>query len=145
MKKNNNYPSCTYRVSAKAIIMQGGKLLLIKEKGNKWDLPGGGVEHLEAIEEALRRELKEELGIFPSKIEKDKLLAWTTYDFDEGWEKPILYLLYRAQISKKPVDTSEVKVKWFEKQEIENIEFEKHINKFKNDLIQNLFNPTIIS
>ena len=48
---------------------QGGRLLLCKMKPDRgvfsgqWGLPGGGMESGEKMEEALRRELREELGI----------------------------------------------------------------------------------
>jgi len=48
---------------------QGGRLLLCKMKLDRgvfpgqWGLPGGGMEPGEKMEEALRRELREELGI----------------------------------------------------------------------------------
>ncbi len=55
------------RGSATAVIIRDGKLLLLKRieepfKG-MWDLPGGYMNQSESPEQALRRELKEELGI----------------------------------------------------------------------------------
>lgn len=56
-----------------AILKNGkGKILLVKRKyppkKNSWGLPGGFVEINETVEDSLRRELKEELGIFVKKI-----------------------------------------------------------------------------
>lgn len=54
----------------------GGKLLCVQlkpynnitaEKGTFWCLPGGGVDEQEGLEDAMRREMIEELGI-PPKI-----------------------------------------------------------------------------
>ncbi len=54
---------CLYRLSAKAVIIQDGKLLMAKEREGWWGLPGGGIDHGETVEQALRRELSEELGL----------------------------------------------------------------------------------
>ncbi len=56
----------TIRVRAAAFIKKNEKLLLLQhyKNGKKyWVIPGGGVEFGEKIEDALKRELKEELNI----------------------------------------------------------------------------------
>lgn len=61
---NGPYPNTFYRVAVKALIRNGdGTILLVKENSDKWDLPGGGIDHGESPEDAIRRELHEELGI----------------------------------------------------------------------------------
>lgn len=62
-------PSCFYRVSAKALIVDDqNRFLLAKEPDGKWDLPGGGLEYGENVQVAIKREIKEELGINATKI-----------------------------------------------------------------------------
>jgi len=54
------------RVRVSGIIMRDDALLLIahrKKDDIYWLLPGGGVRHGESLSEALRREIKEELGV----------------------------------------------------------------------------------
>jgi 8-oxo-dGTP diphosphatase len=54
-----------------ALIIRDGCVLLGRRSAHKsfagcWDIPGGHVEAGEAIEDAMRRELDEELGIVPT-------------------------------------------------------------------------------
>ena len=134
------YPACAYRVSAKAIIVVDNKLLLIRENGNHWDLPGGGIEHLEDIDVALKREVKEETGLNVTDIESSSLQPWITYDFDEGWKKPILYLVYRVTVNGVPKKSTNTVVEFFDKPSLEKASFEKHIEKFKPSLFSATFN-----
>ena len=54
-------------VGVYGLIIKENKILLIKKNGGpydgKYDLPGGTIEFNESIEDALVRELKEEVGI----------------------------------------------------------------------------------
>ena len=55
------------------LIVEEGLLLVCQRKENvpfplKWEFPGGKVERAEAHEDALRRELMEELGIIADKL-----------------------------------------------------------------------------
>ena len=54
------------RIRVAALLIENGKILFIAHKKDNavyWLLPGGGVKSGESLEEALKRELKEELNI----------------------------------------------------------------------------------
>lgn len=57
------------RINLRCLIIQNNKLVLCKHvKKNFYFLPGGGLEEGETINQGIKRELKEELGIDSSKI-----------------------------------------------------------------------------
>jgi 8-oxo-dGTP diphosphatase len=58
----------TVRQVSAALILRGDEVLICQRRpdqplGSKWEFPGGKMEPGETAEEALRRELQEELGI----------------------------------------------------------------------------------
>ena len=69
------------RVSA-AVIHRDGKILATQrgygEYKGKWEFPGGKREEGESGEEALYREIREELD---SKVKIEKLICTTDYDY----------------------------------------------------------------
>ena len=82
-----------YVVSVKAVILRNGKMLVIKKLRNgkiDFGLPGGIANYEESFEEALRREVKEEIGI---EIEIKRLLLVKKYKHPYGdWNVAIYYL-----------------------------------------------------
>jgi ADP-ribose pyrophosphatase YjhB (NUDIX family) len=60
-----------WRPSAYGIIVKDGRVLLCRHKRGGYDLPGGGMEIDESIEQAAVREVKEETGV---NAEFEKLL-----------------------------------------------------------------------
>jgi len=66
-------PSPFYRGTIKAIILDDKKRLLVgrgEETSDKWEIPGGGFEHDESLEECVKREIREELGVDIARVEK---------------------------------------------------------------------------
>lgn len=64
----NGRESRGLRLVAAALILRGDEVLVCQRKagspmGLKWEFPGGKIEPGESPEQALRRELEEELGI----------------------------------------------------------------------------------
>lgn len=55
--------SALFRVSAKAVIIEDGRVLLLRKPSGAWDLPGGRLEDGESLHDALWRETREELGV----------------------------------------------------------------------------------
>ncbi len=73
------------RVAVAVIINQNKEILIAKRskeqhQGNKWEFPGGKVEADETSEEALHREILEELGI---EIQSSAELLSITHEYIE--------------------------------------------------------------
>lgn len=65
----------SYRLAVRALLVDGGKAYLIEEEisdgGSRWWLPGGGIDSGETFDEALHRELREELGVEEVDVESE--------------------------------------------------------------------------
>ena len=91
-----NISDATYRVSVKAVIRdQAGRVLLMKEHDDYWSLPGGGMDYGESVEQALSRELHEELAV--DTVTSLKSLGIDTY-YSERAQIWRMWLLYEVGI-----------------------------------------------
>ena len=60
-----------YRISVKALILDATreKFLVVLEESGKWDFPGDGLEYEESVEQCLKREIREEMGLEVVKVQ----------------------------------------------------------------------------
>ena len=110
------------RVSA-AVIYRNGQFLLSKRKahqhqGNKWEFPGGKIDGDETVEQALTRELKEELNIHV--IEQQTFM---NLDFQYPEKKVTLFFQLVTQFEGKEQGIEGQQVAWFDHEQIQNLEF----------------------
>lgn len=123
MKKGTDYIG----VGVGAVFIENGKIFLAhrgpktNNERNRWEIPGGGVEFGETFEEALKREVKEELGV---EIEVGELLGVCDHiipDEKQHWVSPT----YFCKIKKGKIKIMEPEkcddMGWFTLEETENI------------------------
>jgi 8-oxo-dGTP diphosphatase len=83
-----------WRPAVYAIIIQEGKILMSPQFGG-YDLPGGGVDIEEILEEALIREVREETG-FDVKIDTLITVKESFFTFRKKWKHTHSIALYYA-------------------------------------------------
>ena len=84
-----------FRVGVRSLVIYNRKVLLLKRsKTNKeyWESPGGHLNFGEDLHTALRREIKEETGLYDVRIEK--LLYAITFVAYETQHIGLMYLSY---------------------------------------------------
>ena len=65
--------SASFRIAVSALIFEEGRVLLAHRRDiDWWNLPGGGMEVGETVDEALRREVAEETGL---EVEVEQLVG----------------------------------------------------------------------
>ena len=109
-----------FPVVAGVIVKEGRILLARRPKGKKraglWEFPGGKLEPQEGPEEALKRELREELGVEVSVL---KRLAEVDFDYPEV---PIRLMGYFCRLEEgEPRPLEGQGLGWFSPEEVEGL------------------------
>lgn len=98
MSENLKEPPRNYRPSVVGVVTRKDGTFLVGERSgepNAWQFPQGGVDPGESPEEAVLRELEEEIGTRALKIIKTAH-EWVSYDFPKDLQKDIAKY-YRGQ------------------------------------------------
>ena len=116
-------------VAVGVIINKDDQILIAKRashqhQGDKWEFPGGKVEDNESAQQALRRELKEELDI---EIQSPGHLIDITHKYtDENSEKIVKLAVYEVrEWSGEAVGKEGQPLRWVERSELAQYDFPK--------------------
>ena len=95
------------KLSVCGVIIHKGRFLIVKRSENDdflpnyWEFPGGGVETSENLEDALIREIKEEIGIDITHNKKE-LIGISEEFMNEDKTERYLQLNYKVELQSKP-------------------------------------------
>lgn len=112
----------TKRISVVGAVLTQGTKILAAQRGEgmslagMWEFPGGKIEHGETPQEALRRELQEELLCTADIGDK---VETTEHEYDFGIVTLTTY--YGTIIDKEPTLTEHSEVRWVEAKDLGNL------------------------
>ena len=125
----------TQKTTVKALFEKDKKILLVKDPKGVWEMPGGRIEHGENPEEALKRELQEELGWNNVDI-KNIVDSWTFSSEVDDTQYHFIILTYICDSSEEKIKENEeyTEYRWVPVDEIEGLNmrdgYKETIRKF---------------
>jgi 8-oxo-dGTP diphosphatase len=127
--------SSLYRVSLKAVIVLDNKLLVTRETAGWYNLPGGGLDYGEETDEALLRELREELGLSAYDVSvSPAIMAISHKGILDGI--PWLNVYYRTTLNNpQAVKQAELEFRWVTATQLKTLELSPAIQHDRNFLM----------
>ncbi len=110
---------------AVGVILKAGKILIAKRaleahQGGLWEFPGGKVEAGESVQEALTRELQEELSIEPTELEP---LMEIHHEYSDKTVWLDIWLV--SQFHGEPAGLEGQPIQWVAVEQLDQYEFPK--------------------
>lgn len=91
-----------FNFAQKAFILNDGKILLVKKSAddpshpNEWEIPGGRIEFGENLEDHIKREVKEEVGLDIEPLNPIAMWTWIMHRGDDDIQVVAVGRLCRA-------------------------------------------------
>ena len=108
-----------FPVSVKGVVIRGGKVILLRNERDEWELPGGKLELSESPERCLAREMAEELQL---AIEPEGILDSWIYSIAPGVH--VLVLTYGCSESSQAeavLSDEHKELRWFPLGEVDSL------------------------
>jgi 8-oxo-dGTP pyrophosphatase MutT (NUDIX family) len=115
-RDNNAY---RFPVSVKGVVIRVGKVILVRNERDEWELPGGKLELSESPKECLAREIAEELQL---AVEPEIILDSWTYTIGSGVH--VLILTYGCSESSQAeavLSDEHTELRWFPLAEVDGL------------------------
>jgi 8-oxo-dGTP pyrophosphatase MutT (NUDIX family) len=106
-----------FPVSVKGIVIRDGKVILLRNERDEWELPGGKLELSESPEQCLAREMAEELGLV---IEPERIVNSWIYTIVPGVDVLIVtYGCLESSRDEAVLSDEHKELRWFPLAEID--------------------------
>ena len=103
----------------KGVVIRDGKVVLLRNERDEWELPGGKLELSESPEQCLAREMAEELGL---AIEPESILDSWTYTIVPGVHVLVLtYGCLESSLDEAVLSDEHKELRWFPLAEIDTL------------------------
>jgi len=136
-----NKKEAIFRVRVRGVVVKNKKILLVKEKGKNWETPGGVVEKGETLEDALRREMKEETGY---DVDLKNFFFVSYKKFSEKFYN--LHIFLRASLKSKISEPEKdiEGIKWFDAKELKKLINKDKADYHDVDLFKHIINQKLV-
>jgi 8-oxo-dGTP diphosphatase len=120
-----------------AVIIEDGRILLTQRAPGKafewcWETPGGKVDPGESDDEALMRELKEELGV---EAEIQEIFFAATF-VPPRVKEPFEIVLYRVRIKGVPKPLDAIGIGWFRAHDVKHLKLMPSGEDARSELVK---------
>ncbi len=131
----------SFNIGVKAIIVRDSSILLlkrVKNDGYYWDMPGGRIDGDESFEEALERELIEEIGgISDIKVGKLTSVYRLPFDVENAHGLVLIFFKVSAKIFKIILSNEHAEYKWVRREELEKfLEAESDMQELRQKAVR---------